>query len=142
MTDTTAKKKFIEYLECGGWKYKKTEQGGIVGRIRYCDENPKLTLRFSVTFENGCICNDAEILDISGCQRVSQMMRIVLDINKDLLWGGFDLDIAEKRLYYKIVFPYRLVASRQDMHDIFDDILFMPCAMAKAYIGKLLKNIG
>lgn len=142
MTDINAKAKFIEYLKSGDWKYEELEDGVITGRIQYSNERPGLALRFNVTFESGCICNTAAILAISDRRVASRMMRIVLNVNKDLLWGGFDLDMEEKRLFYKLTFPYRLIGNVRNMDNIFDDILFLPCVMARECIDKFLRARG
>lgn len=141
MQNELAIKKFKTFLDDRKLIVSQTKNGAFYGLMQYKARGPRKILSFYVTFESGCICNTAGLSLIDRQKDIKAVADKVLAVNKDLLWGGFDLDACEKRLMYKIVFPYASMPDSLELNEIFDGLLYTPCAMARIYLDTILASV-
>lgn len=141
MKDDNAVFQFEKYLKDGGLKYRQEENGSYTGVIQFSKNNSRGYVRFIITFESGCICNVAYYPAYRVSTSKTLLSLRVMEVNRKILWGGFDLEEATGALSYKLVFPYRLIGEGQDLVQVFDDVLYIPCAMGSAYLDEIVGHL-
>ena len=142
MNEENAREKFEQYLKDGNWKYTREEGGAYVGIIKFDRHKGTGYARFCVTFESGCICNVAYYQDSSPMVNETLSALELLKVNREILWGAFDVRLKPWLISYKIVFPFRSVDDACDFAAVFDDVMYIPCAMGSAYLDRIISSDG